>query len=440
MEEEIESYGLSPRGSANVSAVWPRIRAAVAEREKTASKPANSIPSIDLGTSENWLIRKELIALYKAAVNNNLEDRHLSYPNGFAGDQTLVESLAQFFNKYFKPWKEILKDHITTAPGAAYSLNALLYNICEAGDGLLVPVPCWNGFDWLLNVSAGVQPVFVPVPSFDDVFTDKLIPALENAFRESTKPIKGLLFTNPHNPFGKCYPRDIIKQIIKFCDQKKIHFISDELYALSRFEGEDLKEKVEFASALSVDVEGMECDASRVHVIWSTSKDLGSSGLRMGCCITQANRPLATGIALSTNTQVSSLTAVATTSLLTSPKLQDLLTLNSERLAMAYKRTTDFLKLHNIQYMPAYMGPFLFARVAPNAQTWEDEADVIAACKNAGVSLSAGKNYHLNEGDKGWARITFAVSEENLEEALKRLEVGLGFAGNVDGVDDEVGS
>jgi gliotoxin/aspirochlorine biosynthesis aminotransferase len=111
--------------------------------------------------------------------------------------------------------------------------------------------------------------------------TSALIPAMAKVMDESTRPIKGVVFTNPHNPFGQCYPRSTIEECIKFCYQRGIHFISDEVYALSRFDSPDLAEPVPFVSALALDVEALGCDLSRVHTIWSISKDLGSSGFRM---------------------------------------------------------------------------------------------------------------------------------------------------------------
>lgn len=65
----IEHSGLSQRGSGNVEKIWPRISSAAAEREN------KSDPVIDLGTSENWLIRKELLEIYKSAVAENFSDR-----------------------------------------------------------------------------------------------------------------------------------------------------------------------------------------------------------------------------------------------------------------------------------------------------------------------------------------------------------------------------
>lgn len=130
------------------------------------------------------------------------------------------------------------------------------------------------------------------------------------------------------------------------------------------------------------------------------------------------------GAALAANTQMSSLTAIATIALLNSPKLQSLLHLNSERLAKSYRTVTAFLDKHNIEYMPVSHGPFVFARVAQGAQSWEEEARAIACLKEAGVVLSPGKAYHIIGGEKGWARITFAVRTEVLQTALQRMEVG----------------
>ncbi|KAF2973011.1 hypothetical protein GQX73_g494 [Xylaria multiplex] len=374
----MEGFGLSTRGAANVAAIWPRISKAVEEREQLEN------PVIDMGTSENMLLRDELIGVYKNAVQDGLCSKHLSYPNGFTGDQDLIDALAGFFNEHFQPLVPVDKQHIVVAPGVAFSLDALLYNICEAGDGILIPAPCWSGFDWLVNVRSGVHPVFASVANLKDVFvSSEVLTSLETAFSQSPHPIKGLLFTNPHNPLGRCYSAEIIESVIRFCDKKKIHFISDEIYGMSKFNCSDIPAPTAFVSALQLNIKGIGCDPSRVHVIWGLSKDLGSNGLRMGCCVTQANKPLATGLALSSNTQLSSLTALVTTSLLTSPTLPQLFALNSERLAEAYSSLTEWLKQREIPYVPANMGCFVFAQVAPKANTWEDEATVIQAWKNA---------------------------------------------------------
>jgi aspartate/methionine/tyrosine aminotransferase len=127
----------------------------------------------------------------------------------------------------------------------------------------------------------------VPVPvvtdSLDLTLSLPLIKALKHAFESSPIPIKGILMTNPNNPLGQCYSQFCIEECIKFCQRRNIHYISDEVYALTRIECPELLNPQPFVSALSVDVEKLGCDISRVHTVWSTSKDFGQSGVRMVC-------------------------------------------------------------------------------------------------------------------------------------------------------------
>lgn len=74
----------------------------------------------------------------------NLPDQNFSYQDDFAGHSALLEALATLFNAYFNPVVPVISSHIATAPGGAASLDALLYNICEHGDGVLVPGPFWS--------------------------------------------------------------------------------------------------------------------------------------------------------------------------------------------------------------------------------------------------------------------------------------------------------
>lgn len=128
------------------------------------------------------------------------------------------------------------------------------------------------------------------------------------------------------------------------------------------------------------------------------------------------------GLALAANTQISSLSTIFVTHLLTSPQLPSLVALNSSRLASAYEMLVAFLKKHMIPYIPCNAGLYVLARLAPDAQSWADEAAMATKCKDAGVLLSPGRAYHGPEDAKGWMRIGFSVETSVLQEALRRLE------------------
>ena len=72
------------------------------------------------------------------------DKQHFSYPNGFGGHADCVDALTSFFNAYFHPTCPVLPEHVITSTGAASCVDALLYNICDPGDGILIPAPYWS--------------------------------------------------------------------------------------------------------------------------------------------------------------------------------------------------------------------------------------------------------------------------------------------------------
>ena len=204
-----------------------------------------------------------------------------------------------------------------------------------------------DGFDFHLTLRTDITILPVSLPSLLSTVSASLLPALATAYDTAPDParVKAFLFTNPHNPLGQCYPKGVIQEAIRWCGRKGIHFVGDEVYGLSEFRqgvGED-----RFVSALSsvgerdkkTDQGKMNTDhddeiyrsgnrgfsrdrcekmnssrgindmammwnekedreelqnskdhaeerefvISHVHVVWSLSKDLGSSGLRIVC-------------------------------------------------------------------------------------------------------------------------------------------------------------
>ncbi|KAL5364141.1 PLP-dependent transferase [Aspergillus floccosus] len=397
----------------------PKISAAVAERTRLDN------PNIDLSTAENWLLRDELLDICKDAITKNLGGKHFSYPSGFSGDPSMVEAVASFLNTHFHPVQAVKTDQIATAPGAASCLDALLYTICDPGDGVLVPGPYWNGFDFQFRVRASVTPVLVNCPDFKSTLTTELIPALQTAVEQATCPVRALVLTNPHNPFGQCYPREVLEACLKFCEEHKIHYISDEVYALSTIDSADSDDLTPFISALSLDPSAVGCSPGRVHVIWSISKDFGSSGIRLGCTISQHNPEVIVGVTLASNTQTSSLAAIYTTAVLSSDQTDWLVKKNQERLSSAYGMIAAWLRANDIEYIPVRAGVYVFAKLGKQIQSWDEETALVQKCKDAGVLISAGRSYHGIESEKGWARITFAVEPDTLQRGLERLSSAL---------------
>ena len=200
----------------------------------------------------------------------------LAYSSGVGGCPTTRKLIADLINYRFKPLIPVENSHIVLAAGGSFALTALVEQICDPGDGILIATPYWAGLDISISVHchAIIVPVHVPL---DDFFSTNSIPHYESAIERSSTPIKAVLVCNPHNPLGQCFPRETLDALLEFCKRHELHYISDEVYALSAHQPFSC-DFHPFVSALQW---GDRETTAQVHVIYSLSKDFGCNGIRI---------------------------------------------------------------------------------------------------------------------------------------------------------------
>ncbi|KAF6240568.1 hypothetical protein HO173_001238 [Letharia columbiana] len=274
---------LSRRGHSNVTKTMAQLPKAMLENIDNDTDVREYHEPIDLSMAENWLIREEVLGIGKLAIEKHFDGHHLSMPTDFWGNPRLLKLLANLFNNYFAPKIPVQQAHIAVSSGAATCLDTLLWNICNEGDGVLIPGPYWNGYDVHCRNRSATSPILVSFPRLQDAFSMALVTALEKTFASSSCTIKALILTNPHNPLGQCYPKPVLEECLRFCQRRNIHLISDEVFALSTFNPSqvDLPETRHFVSMLAVDPTALDCDPGRVHVVWSMSKDFAAGGIKL---------------------------------------------------------------------------------------------------------------------------------------------------------------
>lgn len=172
--------GFSDRGALNLMEIMAKV-------PESLLKPSSNPDEINLSIAENWVIRYEVLDILKSSLENSLRaqvrwsraslslgpltSQHLDWPTGFWGDPGLLEILARVFNTYFHPHITVESRHVVVAPGAAACLDAILYNICNPGDGVLVPCPYWSRvkFQDLWKITADKLTQMVTMPSFSPI-------------------------------------------------------------------------------------------------------------------------------------------------------------------------------------------------------------------------------------------------------------------------------
>jgi aspartate/methionine/tyrosine aminotransferase len=76
-------------------------------------------------------------------------------------------------------------------------------------------------------------------------------------------------------------PVETLREIARFCKRNDLHFISDEIFALSVYENAEAPDVTPFVSVLGAGLD--DCiDRHMVHVMYGMGKDFGATGLRIG--------------------------------------------------------------------------------------------------------------------------------------------------------------
>ncbi|KAF3056182.1 1-aminocyclopropane-1-carboxylate synthase 7 [Trichoderma lentiforme] len=375
------------------------------------------VATVDLSTAENWFLKEMLLEVIRAA-QNDLSEEDLAYATGIGGSSKVRNLMAKLFNSYFRPAQSVEVSHIVLAAGGSFALTALVEQICNPGDGILIATPYWAGLDISISIHTHgrVLPVDVPLDKF---FLPESVEYYEEALRTSSMPVKAILLCNPHNPLGQCYPRETLDVMKEFCRRRNLHYISDEVYALSSHHS-NANSTVPFVSALEMDQTGIN---DQVHIIYSLSKDFGCNGIRVGALIT-LNKAIRLSAALSTHSQVSSLSTAITFRAIFRPSfIEEIADTRKKTLSQAYSVVSSFLYTNQTEFIPAYYGMFVFARLHNLGTDFKAEERLLACLKTSGVSLSTGSSYHFNEA--GWFRICYAVPITQLQEGLRRIAFGV---------------
>ncbi|WIA34052.1 hypothetical protein OEZ86_012431 [Tetradesmus obliquus] len=348
------------------------------------------------------------------------------YYQDMRGIPELRQAIAGMLQDSFMQGVQIDPQHLSVLAGVGAVLDLLFQCIAEPGDGVLIPAPYYPAFDNDLRVRNQVTTLPVHLDSQQQDFAAAL-DAAADAAAAAGHPVSALMFTHPSNPQGTLFSRQQLASMMQWCLRRKVHCISDEVYANSVFD-----ESQQFVSAARLlqqevrSMEGSQHAGELVHIVFGFSKDFCASGLRVGCLLTKN-----TGLnkALDNISYFNSTPCPLQWSLsqLLSDKqwLQHYLQENRRRLREAYASVTSGLDAAGIPYTAAPAGMFLWVdlRAAFGGQpgSWEDEAALWRCmAQQHRVVLTPGAACHAAE--PGWFRVCYAWTPPgSLPAAVSRI-------------------
>ncbi|KAL1853132.1 hypothetical protein VTK73DRAFT_9083 [Phialemonium thermophilum] len=382
---------------------------------------------ISFATAENALVHQEVADFVNSRVTFSASTFTYSFSTG--GGPQFPKVLAAHLNEFFAPYKE-LDGHEIINTGAATALHEILaFSLGDPGDGVLLSRPGYGRFELDFGNKAHMSVVWSDTEA-ENCCAPEVVEYFEKTLGESNEAgvkIRMLFISNPHNPLGRCYPRETLVAIMKFCQRHQIHFVSDEIYALSVFDSGE-SDTLPFTSVLSIDPTGI-IDTDLVHVTYGMSKDYGCAGLRVGALITRNQSLLksAKSIVRFHNPSGPSL-AIATAMLEDRAWCRAFLANTQAKIAEAYGSFTKELRNMGIRYLPgSNAGLFLwvdFTPYLPPEHLSHEERQFSLAQKilDSGVFVQPGEEHALRPG---WFRLVYTLDPRAAREGLRRLKAVL---------------
>lgn len=288
------------------------------------------------------------------------------------------------------------------ASGAKHMVYIALAALVDPGDEVIVPSPYWVSYYEMVRLFGGV-PVVVDV-SEEQGF--QLAPEqLEAAITDKTKAI---ILNNPSNPTGAVYSKEALKAVADVCVKHDLYIISDEIYDKLIYDG---------AAFTSVPALGKEIKEHTI-LINGVSKTYAMTGWRVGYLLVPdaAYVPKFAALQEGLVSCVSSFSQVACAEALKSTDCV-------KSMLADYTRRRDIL-VDGINAIPGFTcakpkGSFYaFVNIKAFGKTSQEFAEELI--RGARVICVPGTAFGAM--GEGYLRLVFANSDDNLKEAVRRID------------------
>ncbi|MDD3342992.1 MAG: aminotransferase class I/II-fold pyridoxal phosphate-dependent enzyme [Sulfurospirillaceae bacterium] len=325
----------------------------------------------------------------KEALHASIESNCFSYTQSHG----LIALRDKIVNHYQETYGvTIQREQIFLTPGTsgAFLIAYALTLKHEATLGLSDPsYPCYKNFASLLDIN----PLFMPIGKEDDF--ELHVKDLE------PHQLDALQISSPANPTGNIYNKNNLKALIKYCEEHRIAFISDELYHGLTYE-ENAHTALEFSQ--------------NVYVINGFSKYYCMPGQRLGWIIVPKEK-------------IRHAEMVAQNLFISAPTLSQygaLEAFDEPYLAMIkeeFKQRRDFLYAELLDIFEIDAKPEGAFYIWANISKYSNDSFAFAKelLENIHVATTPGIDFGRN-GTEHYLRFAYTRNIEHMREGIKRLK------------------
>lgn len=340
----------------------------------------------------------------EAAIQAVKDDYHSYTPVDGYGElkQAIITKFERDNGLHYNPAQ------IVVSTGAKQSLSNLAMVLLNPGDEVLLPAPYWVSYSDISKLAGGV-PVVIP----STIETDfKVTPeALEAAITPKTRM---MIYSSPCNPSGSVYSKEELRALADvLAKYPDIIVVSDEIYEHINFVGQHTS------------MASFEDMYDRTVVVNGVSKAFSMTGWRIGYIgapewIARACNKMQGQVTSGANCIAQRATIEA---LVNNPdKIQYMIDAFKERRQLVLELVNDIPGFKANEPEGAF---YLFPDVSAyfgktlNGKTIENATDFsLFLLEEANVATVTGVAF----GDPNCIRISYAASEQDIREALRRIK------------------
>ncbi len=371
----------------------------LAMNKKAKEMQAEGIDIINLGVGEPDFQTPDEIA--EGAIQA-IQAQKTSFYTATSGitelKSAIVSTVKTRYNATISP------RNVTVTTGGKLSLYALMQTLLDPGDSVVTAAPYWVSYQEQVKLAGGLLEAIQPAnPALKLTVAD--LDAL-------THPVKVIIINTPTNPTGQVYTRNEIIALLDWANQHDTYIILDEIY------GQLVYNDTVFVSGLQI----QPVVDSHMIIVDGVSKAYAMTGWRIGWTIADAK--IITAMNKLLDHLTSNPTAVAQYAALAALRSNPD---NIEKMRLAFEQRLNktYTALNAVKGLSVALKPqgafYLFPKVDKNVMVNvgvnSTEELSLKLLNEAHVALPAGEGF----GMPGYLRISYAKSQDTLDQAISRL-------------------
>ena len=321
-----------------------------------------------------------------------------------------LESLRQIIAKTTKDYSgfEINSDNVIVSNGGKQSILTAFLSILDPGDEVIIPAPYWTTYPEAVKIAGGT-PVFIETEKSNNFKV-----TVEQLEKSKSKNTKMLVWCSPSNPTGVVYTKGEAEEIYEWIFKNDLWILSDELYEHLVYEGETSPSPAIYDPELKNTI-----------IVNGVSKSYSMTGWRVGWLIgNKSVIGLGKKIQSQATSNVSNVSQLAAEAAL----LNGLEVTNEMKKAFNRRRlfaTEKIKSIPNLNVVESTGAFYLFINVSYYCSEQNDLSSSEELCdwllENYYIAFVPGEVF----GTPGFMRLSYALSDADLEEGLERLEAAI---------------